>query len=207
MIVDAALEFSNNRTNLEKTCLQDLAKLQISSISSGNRAKICLNNEKTGNDWINSFLNYHEDVTLRKRVSIRTDREKAMNAESLSIHFAQIKTLMNRYKMDENSCIFNHDESGLSLNGITLGLSKSFTDTGNRGIKKMKFKGSLDNITLLSVFSVSRQILNPLFVFAGKEAQLRKQLKGMFETANTYFLQPHYIFKRPMAGVDSNIFF
>lgn len=91
---------------------------------------------------------------------------------------------------------------------MTISSSKCVTRDGRRGnTTEIKFRGSVNHVTLMPVLSAAGQVFNPLIVLPGVKANFRQQVNGKFETLNQYLPSPHYLFKRPVAGVDSDIFF
>lgn len=165
-------------------------------------------NNSPGRDWIRNFINRHPNISLRKRVSLDQYRQQSMNPENLVKHFCRLRPDMKRFDIMDPTRIFNLDESGFSVKGMTLGRSKFFVPKGRRGNSiESKFRGSCDHVTMMPVISAAGQILTPLFVLPRVEERYRKRSDGKWELPTHFLPQPKLVYMNPVAGVDSNIFF
>lgn len=103
--------------------------------------------------------------------------------------------------------MFNSDESGFSLRGMTLGRSKCIVRSVMRAnTRELKFRGTCDHVTVMPVISAAGQVMTPLVVFPGREEKWRKRSDGKFETPADFLPQPNNLTMRPIAGVDTEIF-
>lgn len=209
MIVEAVREFNRNGTPLDRQSLQDLVQMLVKSFPAVRKSKIAFKNNRPGADWVRLFLQRHPALSLRKRVNLEQDRALAMNPTTVAAHFTRLKAVIEKYDIHDPSRIFNLDESGFSIKGMTLGgRAKCIVSEGARGnIVEPKFRGSCDHVTLMPVVSAAGQALTPVVVLPGKEAKFRRRADRTFETPSDYLPQPNYCFMRPIAGVDGDIFF
>lgn len=58
---------------------------------------------------------------MRKQVNLESERVDAMNPEYVARYFTRIKALMRKFDIDEPTRIFNLDESGFYIKGMTFG--------------------------------------------------------------------------------------
>lgn len=208
IIVDAAIEFQRNGVPLDRQCLAELTKTLISTFDSARIRSIGFPENLPGKLWIRSFLHRHPQLTLRRRVQLEADRADAMNPENVATHFARLHAICEKHSINDSSRIINLDESGFSLRGMTIGRAKCIVKSGTRGnTRELKFRGSCDHVTLMPVVSAAGQVFTPLFVLPGKEARWRKRCNGKYETPSDFLPKPNLLFMRPIAGVDTNIFF
>lgn len=89
---------------------------------------------------------------------------------------------------------------------MSLGRSKCVGKTGERGnTMEIKFRGTCDHVTLMSVISAAGQIFTSLVVLPWSEEKNRKRANDKYETHSDYLPKPNYLFMKPIAGVDTNI--
>ena len=87
------------------------------------------------------------------------------------------------------------------------GRAKCVTPTQSKpNARFIKLKGNTEHVTIMSVVSGSGQIFTPVCVLPGKEARFRRTGAGRYETPSQYLTFPHYLYTRPVSGVDSIIF-
>lgn len=209
LIANAILDFQNNGTPLARDAVRDLAQTFVNTLPPARRLAINFHDDRPGRDWLSSFLQRRSDLTLKSRVNLEHDRADAMNPENCAKHFARIKALCDKHGINDGCYIFNLDESGFSMRGMTLGgRTKCVVQRGTRAnTREVKFRGTVDHVTLMPVVSGSGHIYTPLFVLPGVKAKWRKVQSGGFETPADFLPSPNYMFMREVAGVDSEIFF
>lgn len=132
-----------------------------------------------------------------------------MTPEIVATHFARIRGLCDKYSIKQGSCIFNLDESGFSIRGMTLGgRKKCIVKKGTRAnTKYVKFKGTVDHVTLMPVVSGSGQFYTPVFVLPGIESKYRKLSGNRFQNPDDFLHEPNYLYYRKITGVHGDIFY
>lgn len=86
-----------------------------------------------------------------------------MTPQNLAADYARLKTLIEIFDLNDPSRIFNVDESGFIIKGMTINRSKFIVQSGTRGkTRKPKFKVHM-------ILSTSGQRRNPLLVLPGIE--------------------------------------
>ena len=208
MISAAILEFQRNGTPLDRDALKGLVQTFVSTLPAARQKSIGFRDNIPGADWVRALLLRNSTLALKTRINLEHDRSLAMNPENVATHFARIKALCAKHSISDGCYVFNLDESGFSIRGMTLGgRSKCIVQRGTRAnTREPKFKGTCDHVTLMPVVSAAGQVYTPVVVLPGKEARYRKRPDGSFETPSRYLPTPNYLFMRPIAGVDSTIF-
>lgn len=208
LIVEAALEFQRNGTPLDMNCICELTKTLVESFTPERQKSIGFKGNKPGKDWLRYFMRRNSTLTLRKRVNLEAERAEAVTPENLATHFARIKALMDKHDITEADQVLNLDESGFSMRGMSFGRSKCLVQQGTRAnTRELKWRGTCDHVTVMPVISAAGQVFTPLFVLPGAEARWRKRGNGTYETPSDFLPKPNYVFMRPIAGVDTNIFY
>lgn len=70
-------------------------------------------------------------------------------------YFARIRALVKKYDIDATR-LFNLDETGFGMKGMTFGRSKCIVETKDRAnTKELKLKGIVDRIKLMPVVSAA----------------------------------------------------
>ncbi len=124
LIVDAALEFQTNGTPLCRDSLQDLAKTLIQTFPPERRIAFDFNDDRPGKRWITKLLQRFPTLSLKTRANLEHDRAAAMTPEIVATHFARIRALCVKHNIIHGAHIFNLDESGFSIRGMTLGVER-----------------------------------------------------------------------------------
>lgn len=119
---------------------------------------------------------------------------KAKSPENVATRFTYLKSLMEKRDINDASRIFNLDEFGFSLRGMTLGMSKCVVASVTReNTREQKFRVSCDHVIIMPVMFTVGQVLTPLVVLSGFEARWRKQSDGKLESLADFLLQPNYL--------------
>ncbi len=71
----------------------------------------------------------------------------------------------------------------------------------------MKFRGTIDHVTLMPVVSGAGQVFTPAVVLPGVEAKYRKLRGGGFQTPANFLPESNYLFYRKIAGMDGELFY
>lgn len=147
-----------------------------------------------GKKWISLFISRNKTLILRLRVSLEADRALSLNLENMAAHFARVCPVFEINANDDPSRVFNLDQSGFSMKGVTLGRSKIVGRNGTRGnTREVKFRGAIRHFTLMPAFSAGRQSLTPLVVLPGKETKYLKRRNGKSETPGDFLPQQNYL--------------
>ena len=110
--------------------------------------------------------------------------------------------------MKDGRFVFNLDESGSSIRGMTLGGCEKciVKREGPANTKNLTFRGCTDHVTLMPVVSATGQVYTPVVVLPGKQARYSRR-NSTIETPIDFFPSPCHLFMREKAGVDTQLFF
>lgn len=131
------------------------------------------NNDKkmAGKDWLQSFLQRHPRLSLRKPESTSLGRISGFNAESVGHFYKNLDAILTKYNFAPNR-IFNVDETG-----ITTVQSQSKI-VGPKGVKQLGKAVSWErgrNITMCCAVSASGIYIPPMFIYP--RTRMSDQLK------------------------------
>ena len=208
IIADTIIEFQANGTPLSRSCVMDLVQVYVRSLSGDRRAACAFHNDRPGKKWLLNFLKRHPNLHIKSSVNLKYQRAEAMCPENVAAHFARIRALCSKHRITDAYQVFNLDESGFSLRGMTHGSrSKRIVKRGSRpNSREVKWKGKCDHLTMMAVVNAAGQTFTPLFVLPGIKARYRRRTDGRYETPADFLPGPNYVYMRETAGVDSNIF-
>ena len=72
--------------------------------------------------------------------------------------------------------------------------------------RELKFKGSIDYVTVMPVVSATGQVYTPVIVLPGVNACYRKSEDGTHETPKDFLSSPCYLYMREVPVVNGDIF-
>lgn len=209
IIFDAITEFQCNGTPLDRCGVMDIAKAYVESLPATRRAACAFKNNRPGRKWLINFLKRHPVLRLKSTVNLEHERAEAMCPENVAAHFARIRALADKHDITEPFQVFNLDESGFSIKGMSYGSrSKRIVRNGSRAnARQLKWRGTCDHVTLMAVVNAAGQSYTPLVVLPGVQARYRRRTDGRYETPADFLPVPNYLFMREVAGVDTDIFY
>ena len=70
---------------------------------------------------MNGFLSRNPELAAKKLVSVEDDHASAASPENLSVFFARLFALCEKYGVRGLSLVFNADQSGFSMKGMVYG--------------------------------------------------------------------------------------
>lgn len=116
-----------------------------------------------------------------------------MYSENVLKHFARLDASMSMFQIRYPAHAFDLHESGFSLKGMTLGLSKSIITSDLRGnTRELIFCRLCDHVTLMPVVSPVGQILKSLLIPPRLDSRHRKRPNGKHETPSNFLTNPDY---------------
>lgn len=117
-----------------------------------------------GRDWLEGFLRRNPHISLRKPESTSVNRVTAFNKEEIGLFFANLSTLMDKYKFSP-ARIFNADETGITT------VQRPNKIYAEKGQKRVGFLTSWERgktTTVMCSFSASGIYVPPMFIYARK---------------------------------------
>lgn len=127
-----------------------------------------------GRDWLEGFLRRNPQIRLRKPESTSVNRVTAFNKEEIGIFFANLNTLMDKYKFSP-ARIFNADETGITT------VQRPNKIYAKKGQKRVGFLTSWEKgktTTVMCSFSASGIYVPPMFIYARKRMADHLKNKG-----------------------------
>lgn len=208
IIKDTVYEFQSNGTPLNRSVVMDVVQEFVRTLSIQRRKLIGFRNDRPGREWMKRFVARWPELKLQCAVNLEYERAEAMSPVNIAAHFARIKALSEKYGIKEPCQVFNLDESGFSIRGMAWsGRSKRVVRRAARAnARQLKWRGSVDHVTMMAVVSAGGQSYTPLFVLPGIKARYRRRCGGRVETPADYLPSPNYLMMRDVAGVDTDIF-
>lgn len=111
-----------------------------------------------------------------------------MDPEILAYHFAGLKEVIDKHKIRDPCRIFNLDDCGFSIRGMTLGRSKCAVKKGTIGnTRELTFKGTVDHVTMMPVILAFGKIFTPLLVSPGVDSKYCSRAIGTYKTQLTFY--------------------
>jgi len=133
-------------------------------------------NEMLGEDWWSGFRSRHKNISIRKPEALSVTRAACMNKPAVAKYFSILKKEMIRLGVtDKPHCIYNCDESGLSLVPETVNI------VGTRGKRSVHQITSAERGVLTTVvpcYNAAGDYVPPMIVYKGKRMldDLRKNV-------------------------------
>lgn len=101
---------------MSRDCVIDLSQTLIRTLTAprilGLRENMGLKQDITGWNWLRSFTERHSEITLKRIVCLGQDRTEAMNPHFIAMHFAHIKSIMEKYEINHGHQIIIDEELG-----------------------------------------------------------------------------------------------
>lgn len=116
---------------------------------------------EAGKDWLYGFLRRHPTISLRKPESTSLARITAFNREEVSIFYANLSSLVEKYKFPQHR-IFNADETGIST---VQHPGRIFAQKGEKRVGFVTSGEKGRTTTVMCCFSSSGIYVPPMFIF------------------------------------------
>lgn len=118
-----------------------------------------------------------------------------------------MRELIDKINIHDQCRIFNLDEWGFDIRGMNFS-ANCIVRSGTRwNTSEFAFKGTVDHVMLMTIVSVPDQIMKPLVVLPGVEANYRRMANGKYEARSDYLLKLNCLYMRRIDGVDTNILY
>lgn len=209
IIAETVVEFQNHGTPLVRSLVLDVAATFVQTLPLSRRSKIRFKNDRPGMKWLRGFLNRYPQLKVKTTAQLENERSEAMSPDIVAEHFARIRTLMDSYGIHDPTHVFNLDECGFSVKGMSWGRRvKRVAVEGTTVFQRtIAWQGSVDHVTCMAVVNAAGQIFTPAFVLPGVMARFRRREGGRWETPADFLPQPNILFMREVAGIDSDLFY
>ncbi|CAK1602061.1 unnamed protein product [Parnassius mnemosyne] len=126
--------------------------------------------EKAGDDWLQSFLSRHTDITLRTAEATSVARAKGFNRHEVRRFYENLESLIDKYNIDASRC-YNMDETGISTTSNKPPRVLSIKGKKQVGIIASAERGQLT--TVIGCCNAAGSFLPPFLTFARKKMQPR----------------------------------
>lgn len=121
-----------------------------------------------GQDWMNSFLLRHPDLSLRKPEVTSGARAMGFNKVAFTQFFNLLTECIDKHKLNARR-IFNCDETGITVN--PKGQSKVLATKGKRQVGILTSAERGETVTAVICFSASGTYVPPMLIFPRKRNQ------------------------------------
>lgn len=212
-ILDLVLRFADKGYPLNRQHLREAASVVIISLPTERQNQLPFKNATPGNWWIRSFYSRHkEQLKYAMPRQQEGKRFRAMNADALTSHFAQLVELRKTYCLSD-SHVWNLDETGISPGRDVRGKVRQrcfFRRDGATDVQLATFSYS-DRITVLPSINAAGDLGPCLFIFKGAHLPYREvQVDGKthVQTLSTFLPRHAFVRMRPeTASIDGDSFF
>lgn len=119
-IVQEISEFQNNGVSLDRSSVRDIAQTMWKTIPHARINRLAFANDWSGTKWLNYFLKRHDNMTVKRRVFLKSAPMNAINPQKVEPHIAWLNWLMESNYIENTSQLFNLDESGFFKRGTTV---------------------------------------------------------------------------------------
>lgn len=126
--------------------------------------------EKAGDDWLQSFLSRHNDITLRTPEATSVARAKGFNRHEVGRFYENLESLIDKHDIDA-SRLYNMDETGISTTTNKPPKVLSIKGKKQVGIIASAERGQLT--TVIGCCNAAGSFLPPFLIFARKKMQPR----------------------------------
>lgn len=125
------------------------------------------NNKRAGEDWWQGFYKRNKDkISIRKPESLSLARSRGMNREAIKKYFGLLEGQLKELGIEnEPSCVWNCDESGLSLVPDTKCI---VGEKGKRNVYQITSGERGVLTTVLPCYNAAGDYIPPMIVFKGK---------------------------------------
>lgn len=213
VIVELLCKYSDKGIPLLRRHLIEACAIFISTMPVNRRKLLPFKYGVPGNRFIRCFIKRHSNtLCFSKPLRQEPERFRAVNAEVLVEHFAQLEKLIKTYNIDDTR-IWNLDECGGTPGRDVIGNTHASRITRKHGGRDYKLPAFVrtNRVTLMPVVSASGDTGPPLFVFKGKLLLYRTVLQNGQKIVQTY----HSVLPRcavvamreEHGGVDGNNFY
>lgn len=121
IIAETAYEFQKYGTPLTRDLVLDLASTPIRSLPVYRRKQMGFKGDRSDLCWLRGLIVRHRNLSVKTSVDHENERVDAMSPHNVAQHFARIRYLLNKYDIQDPTKVFNIDECGFSVKGMTWG--------------------------------------------------------------------------------------
>lgn len=209
LIAGTILEFQSQGTPLTRDLVLDLTQTFVGTLPAHRRRTLQFRDNRPGYTWLRGFVTRFPYLTVKSTADLENERAQAMSPEHVAEHFARVRTVLDKYRITEPTHVFNLDECGFSVKGMTWGRRvKRVVHAGTTSFQRtLTWTGSVDHVTCMAVVSAAGKAWTPAFVLPGVLARYRRRQDGRWETPSDFLPKPNYLYQREVAGMDSDIFY
>jgi len=213
VILNTILRFADRGIPLNRDHVREAVHITVETFPADRRAKLPFKDSYPGKKWLASFYKRHKDK-LKYTVPCpqEADRYAAVNANTLTSHFAQLEELISQYELDRYR-VWNLDETGTTPGRDSNGATKERKFVRRQkgsDFKTASFKNT-HRVTVMPCVNAGGEIGPTLYVFKGQKMPYREVVVGgklVVETFATHLPRNSVVTMREkVAGVDSNSFF
>ena len=205
-IYETTKYFADMCTPLTRNDLCDLLQETIKLLPMSRQQQIKFKDNRSSHKWVTKFLIRHPDLAPKSMKCVESKHVTAITKHNIGTHIARINAVVNRYNIRDSNRIFNLDDCGISFSKMARrSLRKGIGyKAKNLVTTAVDSKGNLDHVTVMAVVIASGKAYKPVIAFPGKQAHYRN-IEGTTQTLQDV-LPDCYLFQRPIAGVDSQIY-
>ena len=128
-----------------------------------------------GKTWYRKFMLQHPEISLRQTEATSVARASGFNNEAVGRYFNLLEKIIDEHKLTAK-CIYNMDESGISVVGLQKSCQKVIGLTGKHQIGSISSAERGINTTVVCCNNAAGQYVPPLVIFKRKRmpAELSK---------------------------------
>lgn len=213
VILQSILRFADRGIPLSREHVRDAAHITIERLPAARRESLPFKNSYPGKKWLASFYKRHKDQ-LKFTVPCPQEAERfaAVNANTLTSHFAQLRELVAQNCLDSYRD-WNLDETGTTPGRDSTGATKERKFVRRKegsDFKTASFKNT-HRVTVMPCVSAGGEIGPTLYVFKGQKMPYREVViagETVVETLATHLPRNSVVTMREkVAGIDGNSFF
>ena len=212
-LVEFVLSWADKGVPLTRRHLVEATSLFISTMSAERRRHLPFKNDVPGPRWVRLFYSRHRDaLKLALPYFQEEKRYAAVNAETLTSHFAKLQALVEEYELDAEH-VWNLDESGISPGRDAKGSIREYRIVRKEsdGDTRVPVFSYTNRITIMACVSAGGVVGPSLWVFKGMRLPYREVIisgSRVTETLSSYLPRSALVAMEPSSpGVNSSSFF
>lgn len=212
-IVELVLKFADKGVPLNRLHLLEAASIVAKTLPISEQQKLPFKNGVPGVRWGRSFLARHRSALKYAIPDAQEEkRYRAVNASTLSMHFAQLQELERKYNLTAER-VWNLDETGVSPGRDSRGKIRQPVILRRHGENDAVQAGFSykDRITFLPSISAAGDIGPCMYIFKGTRLPFRQILvdgEVHTETLTSYLPRHSMVYMREeVASIDGGSFF
>lgn len=185
----------------------DIVKIIVRGLPQSLRCNVNFCDERPSLRWLNGVLKRNKYLKIRSMGVVDKEPVGAQLVENVGKHVNRVQSTMDKYKIKDDSFIFNLDGKGVSFMSMdSPSIRKGIAEKGKTLYNTIpRTEGNLERMKLMAVVNADGQTYKPLTVMRGKKPHYRRLGNGSIETVQKY-LPDCYLLHRDLAGIDYTIF-